>query len=59
MDDWPLKGYTTSMIDLGKYIFKYLNTSKITPEESFTDAYVEKENYESETFLYLYKKNHM
>ena len=29
------------MVDLGKYIFKYLNAEKITPEESFTNAYVE------------------
>ena len=35
------------MVDLGMYIFKDLNTEKITPEESFTDAYVE-EVYESE-----------
>ena len=28
------------MVDLGTYIFKYLNTGKITPEESFTNAYV-------------------
>ena len=35
------------MVDLGKYVFKYLNTGKITPEESFTNAHVE-EVYESE-----------
>ena len=35
------------MDDLGTYIFKDLNTGKITPEESFTNAYV-KEVYESE-----------
>ena len=35
------------MVDLGTYIFKGLNTGKITPEESFTNAYV-KELYESE-----------
>ena len=29
------------MVDLGTYMFKYLNTNKITPEESFTYAYVE------------------
>ena len=33
------------MVDLGTYIFKYLNAGKITPKESFTDAYV-KEVYE-------------
>ena len=35
------------MVDLGTYIFKDLNTDKITPEELFTNAYV-KEVYESE-----------
>ena len=35
------------MVDLGTYIFKDLNTGKITPEESFTNSYVE-EVYESE-----------
>ena len=35
------------MVDLSTYIFKYLNTGKIIPEESFTNAYVE-EVYESE-----------
>ena len=35
------------MVDLGTYIFKDLNTDKITPKESFTNAYVE-EVYESE-----------
>ena len=35
------------MVDLGMYIFKYLNIRKIKPKESFTDAYVEKV-YESE-----------
>ena len=29
------------MVNLGKYIFKDLNAKKITPVESFTDAYVE------------------
>ena len=28
----PFKGYTTPMVDLGTYIFKYLNTDEITPE---------------------------
>ena len=37
--DRTFKGYTTSMVDLGMYLFKDLNTYKITPEESFTDAY--------------------
>ena len=35
------------MVYLGTYIFSNLNTGKITPEESFTNAYVE-ELYESE-----------
>ena len=35
------------MVELGTYIFKDLNTGKITPEESFTNAYVE-EVYESQ-----------
>ena len=34
------------MVDLGTYIFKYLNTGKIKPEEYFTNTYV-KEVYES------------
>ena len=40
-DDGPFNGFTTPMVDLGTYIFKDLNTGKITPEESFTNAYVE------------------
>ena len=35
------------MVELGTYIFKDLNTGKITPEESFNNAHV-KEVYESE-----------
>ena len=31
-DDGPFKGSTTSMVDLGRYVFKDLNTEKITPE---------------------------
>ena len=38
------------MVDLGTYTFKYLYTGEITPEESFTNAYV-KELYESEHVL--------
>ena len=30
-DDGPLKGSTTTMVDLGAYECKYLNTSEITP----------------------------
>ena len=43
----PLKWSTTPMVELGTYIFKYLNTGKITPEEFFTNDYV-KEVYELE-----------
>ena len=32
-DYGTFKGSTTPMVDLGKYIFKNLNTQKITPEE--------------------------
>ena len=38
------------MVDLGTYIFKYLNTGKIKPEELFTNDYVE-EVYESDHVL--------
>ena len=38
--DVPFNGYTTPMVNLGTYIFKDLNTGKITPDESFTNAYV-------------------
>ena len=33
------------MVDLGMHKLEYLNTGKITPEESFMNAYTE-ENYE-------------
>ena len=46
VDYGDFKGYTAPMVDLGTYIFKYLNAGKITLEESFTDSYV-KEVYES------------
>ena len=39
-NDGPFKGSTPPMVDLSTYIFKYLNTGKITPEESFANAYV-------------------
>ena len=39
--DGPFKGSTTPMVDFGTHIFKGLNTWKITPEESFTNDYVE------------------
>ena len=35
------------MVDLGAYIFKYLNIGIIAPEQLFTNAYVE-EVYESD-----------
>ena len=41
-DDGTLKGYTTYMVDLGKYVFKDLNTEKMTPEELFTYDYAKK-----------------
>ena len=31
-DDGPFNRSTTAMVDLGMYIFKYLNTEKITLE---------------------------
>ena len=31
-DDGPLNGSTTPMVNLGTYIFKYLNTGEIKPE---------------------------
>ena len=46
-DDGTFKGITIIIFDLGTYDFKKLNTEKITPEESFIDAYTE-EVYESE-----------
>ena len=36
-----LKRSTATMVDLGMQKFKYLNTGKITPEESFMNAYTE------------------
>ena len=44
--DGPFKGYTTPMVDFGTYELKILNTGKITPGESFTNAYA-KVVYES------------
>ena len=46
-DDGDFKGSTTPMVDLGTYIFKDLNTGKISPEGQFTNAYFV-EVYESE-----------
>ena len=46
-DDGPFNRSTTPMVDLGMYVFKYLNKGEITHEELFNNAYVE-EVYESE-----------
>ena len=35
------------MVDLGTYVFKYLNTGEITPQELFMNSYAE-EIFESE-----------
>ena len=40
-DDGTFKGSTSIMVGLDTYEFKYLETGKITPEVSFTNAYVE------------------
>ena len=46
------------MVDLGTYVFKYLITGKITPEEWFTNAYAE-EVYESEDVRTATKRLHI
>ena len=46
------------MVDLGTYIFKGLNTREITPEEYFTNAYVE-EVYELEHVRTATKRLHV
>ena len=45
-NDGPFKGSTTTIANLGKYIFKDLNTGEITPEGLFTNDYT-KEIYGS------------
>ena len=40
-DDENFKGYTAPMVYLVMHEFKYLNTGKITPEESFTNYYTD------------------
>ena len=45
------------MVDMGAYEFPYLNTGKITPEESFTNAYTEDIN-ESEQVRTSTKRLH-
>ena len=54
-DDGRFKGFTTAMVDLSTYAFKILNTGEITPEEQFTNDYVE-EAHESEHVLTSTKK---
>ena len=44
-DGGPFKESTEPMVDLGMHKFKYLNTGKLTPEESFMNSYTE-DNYE-------------
>ena len=46
------------MVDLGAYVFKYLNTRKIKTEESFTDDYF-KEVYKSEHVRNANKQLHI
>ena len=46
-DNRTFKGSTVPIVYLGMHEFKYLNTGKIIPEESFMNAYTE-EIYESE-----------
>ena len=38
-DDGPFIGSTASIVDLGAYVFKDLNTGEIKPEELFTDSH--------------------
>ena len=47
VDNGSFTGSTSPMVDLGTSEFKDLNTGEITPEESFTNSYIE-EVYESE-----------
>ena len=54
-DDGPFKEYTTTMVDLGSYEFKYFITGKVTPEELFTNAYTE-EIHESQQVRISTKK---
>ena len=46
-DDGTFKGSTAPMVHLGMYIFKDLNTEKITPKESFKNDCI-KELYKLE-----------
>ena len=43
-DYGTFKGSTTPMVDLYMYEFIILNTGKITPEEYFTNSYIEELN---------------
>ena len=49
--DRPSIGATAPTVDLGRYVFKDLNTGKIKLKESLTDAY--SENYISENIYVL------
>ena len=40
-DDGSFEGSTVTMVDLGTYEYKYLNTGGNTPNEYFTNAYAE------------------
>ena len=53
-DDGPFKGSTTSIVDMGTYEFKDLNTEKITPEELFMNAYTEETDESSVSLLNYY-----
>ena len=57
-DDGPFIGSNEPMVDLGKYIFKDLNTGKIKLEEYFTEDYVE-EVYEIEHIHTATKRLHL
>ena len=52
--DGPLKVLTAPTVDSGKYQFKYLNTGKITIEESFMNMNDYMENIWIITIQYFY-----
>ena len=39
--DGPFEGYTATTVNLGTHELIFLGTGKITPKESFTNAYAE------------------
>ena len=51
------KGSTTPMVDLGTYLFKYLNTGEITPEEVLQMLMLEK--YMSQNIYVLPLNNYV